>query len=207
MNYINKTRFFALFLTLTLLFTLALSYAKTTGRDISNAVVRLHIVANSNSERDQKLKLNVRDRIIKDTSHIFEETLSPTQALALASENISLIKNLAEDEIKRLGYDYPVTVSVGKEAFPTKTYGNLTLPSGRYNAVKVKIGEAEGENWWCVMYPPLCFTDGIISVSENSISQLKNSLSESEFMLLTKSSTSLPVEIKFKIVELFQSWF
>ncbi|MBO5955696.1 MAG: stage II sporulation protein R [Clostridia bacterium] len=207
MNYINKTRFFALFLTLTLLFTLALSYAKTTGRDISNAVVRLHIVANSNSERDQKLKLNVRDRIIKDTSHIFEETLSPTQALALASENISLIKNLAKNEIKRLGYDYPVTVSVGKEAFPTKTYGNLTLPSGRYNAVKVKIGEAEGENWWCVMYPPLCFTDGIISVSENSISQLKNSLSESEFMLLTKSSTSLPVEIKFKIVELFQSWF
>lgn len=207
MNYINKTRFFALFLTLTLLFTLALSYAKTTGSDISNAVVRLHIVANSNSERDQKLKLNVRDRIIKDTSHIFEETLSPTQALSLASENISLIKNLAEDEIKRLGYDYPVTVSVGKEAFPTKTYGNLTLPSGRYNAVKVKIGKAEGENWWCVMYPPLCFTDGIISVSENSISQLKNSLSESEFMLLTKSSTSLPVEIKFKIVELFQSWF
>ena len=207
MNYINKTRFFALFLTLTLLFTLALSYAKTTGRDISNAVVRLHIVANSNSERDQKLKLNVRDRIIKDTSHIFEETLSPTQALALATENISLINNLAENEIKRLGYDYPVTVSVGKEAFPTKTYGNLTLPSGRYNAVKVKIGEAEGENWWCVMYPPLCFTDGIISVSENSISQLKNSLSESEFMLLTKSSTSVPVEIKFKIVELFQSWF
>ena len=207
MNYINKTRFFALFLSLTLLFTLALSYAKTTGRDISNAVVRLHIVANSNSERDQKLKLNVRDRIIKDTSHIFEETLSPTQALALATENISLIKNLAENEIKRLGYDYPVTVSVGKEAFPTKTYGNITLPSGRYNAVKVKIGEAEGENWWCVMYPPLCFTDGIISVSENSISQLKNSLSESEFMLLTKSSTSVPVEIKFKIVELFQSWF
>ncbi len=207
MHYINKTRFFALFLTLTLLFTLALSYAKTAGSDIANAVVRLHIVANSNSKIDQELKLKVRDRIITDTAHIFEGTESASKALSIAAENASLIRQLAEDEIRRLGYSYPVTVSVGREAFPTKAYGSVTLPSGRYNAVKVQIGDAVGENWWCVMYPPLCFTDGVVTVSESSISQLENSLSQSEFELVTKSSGSLPVEIRFKIVEIFQGLF
>lgn len=207
MHYINKTRFFALFLTLTLLFTLALSYAKTAGSDISNAVVRLHIVANSNSKGDQELKLMVRDRIITDTSHIFEGTESASQALALAAESSSLIKQLAEDEIRRLGYSYPVTVSVGKEAFPTKAYGNVTLPSGKYNAVKIQIGEAAGKNWWCVMYPPLCFTDGVVSVAESSVKQLQSSLSRSEFELVTQSSESIPVEIRFKLVEIFQGWF
>lgn len=207
MQYINKTRFFALFFTLTLLFTIILSYAKSLGANISDAVVRLHIVANSNSDADQKLKLAVRDRILRDTSHIFSQTENPDQALALALENTHYIKTIAEDEIRCCGFDYNVSVDVGQTKFPTKVYGNIALPKGKYNAVNIRIGKACGENWWCVMYPPLCFTDGVVSVSKDSQQQLKENLSPSEYSLITESSESFPVEVKFKIVELFQNLF
>lgn len=207
MHYINKTRFFALFITLTLLFTIILSYARSLGEDIADAVVRLHIVANSDSASDQRLKLQVRDRILRDTSHIFSQTKNPIQALSLARENTDYIKAIAEDELRRLGFDYRVSVDVGETVFPTKIYGNVALPKGKYNAVNIRIGEAKGENWWCVMYPPLCFTDGIMSVSTAAQEQLKKNLSPSEYRLITESSESVPVEIKFKLVEIFQNLF
>ena len=207
MHYINKPRFFALILTLTLLFTIALSYARSLGADIADAVVRLHIVANSNSEADQKLKLQVRNRILRDAAHIFGQTDNAGQALSLARENSAYIKEIAEDEIRRLGFDYNAAVSVGETAFPTKVYGDIALPAGKYNAVTIDIGQAKGENWWCVMYPPLCFTDGIVSIAESAKEQLKESLSPSEYQLITESSESFPVEVRFKLVELFQSRF
>ena len=207
MHYINKTRFFALFISLTLLFTIILSYAKSLGGDIADAVVRLHIVANSNTPVDQQLKLQVRDRILRDTSHIFSQTENPMQALGLARENTNYIKAIAEDELRRLGFDYDVSVDVGETDFPTKIYGNIALPKGKYNAINIRIGAAKGENWWCVMYPPLCFTDGIVSLPEDAQKQLKKNLSPSEYRLITQSSESVPLEIKFKLVEIFQNLF
>ncbi len=205
MKYINKTRFFALFLTFTLLFTLALSYAKTVGSDISKSVVRLHIIANSNSNADQSLKLKVRDRILKDASHIFNDTDNSGIALNLAKDNSAFIKSLAEDEIRRLGFEYPVSINIGEYPFPTKVYGDIALPAGKYNAVRIEIGDAKGENWWCVMYPPLCFAEGVLSASKDAKAQLKNSLSSEEYQLISENSPS--VEVRFKIVELFQQWF
>ncbi len=208
MNYINKTRFFALMLSLTLLFSLILSYAESTGSDIANSVVRLHIVANSNSAEDQELKLKVRDRILAETSHVFNNTPTASDALSKARQHSDLIKQIALDEIRQNGFDYDVSVSVGESAFPTKTYGDIILPSGKYNAVKVKIGNGSGENWWCVMYPPLCFTSGVLSVSDEAKTNLKKSLSPSSYELITKSpDSSIPVEIKFRIVEVFQELF
>lgn len=207
MHYINQTRFFALFFTLTLLFTIILSYAKTAGANISDAVVRLHIVANSNSGADQQLKLQVRNRILNDTSHIFNQSANTVEALSFARENADYIKTIAEEEIRRLGFDYDVSVDIGETVFPTKFYGNIALPKGKYNAVNIRIGEAKGENWWCVMYPPLCFTDGVLSTSEASRKQLKQSLSPSEYSLITENSESMPVEVKFKLVEIFQNLF
>jgi stage II sporulation protein R len=207
MHYINKTRFFALFFTLILLFTFILSYAKTAGANISDAVVRLHIVANSNSNADQQLKLQVRDRILSDATHIFKQSENPEQALNLARANTDYIKSIALAEIRRLGFDYDVSVNIGETNFPTKVYGNIALPQGRYNAVNIRIGDAKGENWWCVMYPPLCFTDGIVSASDDAKNRLKDSLSPSEYNLITKSSESVPVEIQFKLVEIFQKLF
>lgn len=207
MHYINKTRFFALFFTLILLFTLILSYSLSTGKDISNAVVRLHIIANSNSESDQAMKLKVRDRITKDTAHLFKNITDSHEALAVAEKNAEYIRQSALSELKNLGCDLPVKVSIGEDMFPTKFYGDVSLPAGRYNAVRIEIGEAVGENWWCVMYPPLCFTDGTIALSEDAKTKLKSTLTETEYELVTKNGKSVPVEIRFRLVEMFQKLF
>ncbi len=205
MHYINKSRFFALVLILTLLFSLLISYAKSTGSNISDAVVRLHIIANSNSQQDQVLKLKVRDKVLQDASHILETSQSVPDALYTAKANSGLIQEIAETEIRRLGFDYPVKVSVGEYPFPTKVYGDIALPSGKYNAVRVEIGKAAGENWWCVMYPPLCFTDGVVA-TDSMKKQLENNLSPADYNLITQTD-SVPVEVRFRIVEIFQNLF
>lgn len=208
MKSINKPRFFALFFLFILIFTLLISYAKATGSDISDSVLRLHILANSNLDCDQQLKLAVRDRILKDTREIFENTDSAAEAARLARENSSLFRQIAENVIRAQGFDYPVSVSVEETDFPTKSYGSITLPSGKYNAVRIEIGEAQGENWWCVMYPPLCFTDGILAVPGKAKALLEESLSADEYKLITgESSGVIPVEVRFKIVEIFQNLF
>ncbi len=205
MKYINKTHFLILTTTLTLLFSFLLSYAQNTSRNIANSVVRLHIVANSDSDEDQALKFAVRDRLLKDASSIFQNAKTPNDALCSASENIDLITQIAEDEIKAHGFNYDTTVKIGFFSFPTKTYDNIMLPSGKYNAVRVEIGSGKGKNWWCVMYPPLCFTEGIVSISEESRQKLKSSIPDEEYALITgQSKGAIPVEIKFKVVEIFQ---
>lgn len=208
MKHINQARFFALMLTLTLIFTLLISYAKAIGSDISNSVLRLHILANSNTDADQQLKLAVRDRVLTEAGDIFKNAGSAKESARLATENSELIRSISENEIKNRGFDYPVAVSVEEAAFPTRIYGGLALPSGKYTAVRIKIGEANGENWWCVMYPPLCFADGVITASDEAKSTLAQSLSENSYNLVTgKTGGAIPVEIKFKIVEIFQNIF
>lgn len=208
MKYINKQRFLFLVLILTLFFTLSISYAKAVSNDISNSVFRLHIVANSDSSGDQQLKLAVRDRILTDTAHLFESTDSAHTAAQIAKEHLSEICKIAQNEIYSQGYTYKISAKVGEFAFPTKSYKDITLPSGKYTALRIEIGDAAGKNWWCVMYPPFCLTDGIISCPESSKLKLKNSLSPNEYSLVTKEdSGAIPVEIKFKIVEIFQNIF
>lgn len=208
MQHINKARLIFLFILLTLIFSLLISYAQSTVQNISGSVLRLHIVANSNTDFDQQLKLAVRDKVLSKTSHIFQNTHSADEAKALAKKHSVLIQKTAKDEIKRLGFDYPVNVSVTECAFPTKFYGDISLPCGKYNAVKIEIGEAKGENWWCVMYPPLCFTEGMISVPSETKSRLRNTLSQEEYNLVTNTQSGvIPVEMRFKIVEIFQKYF
>ena len=205
MQYINKQRLLALFLVLTLLFTILLSYAQKTGNDISNSLMRINIIANSDSETDQSLKLRIRNRVLRETQNIFTNVQSPEETISLARENIRLIRKIAEDEVERTGFDYKVKVTVGAFPFPTKSYGNLTLPAGKYNAVRIELGEAQGKNWWCVLYPPLCFTDGVLSADTAAMSKLENSLSEKEFSLI--SQNTVPVRVRFKLVEVFRNIF
>ncbi len=208
MKSINKNRLLILTIILTFIFALIISYAKTAGNDISNSVLRLHIVANSNSEIDQKLKLDVRDRIIKETSKLFASAKSPVEAISIAKSNLDTIIKIANNEIKGQGFDYTAIAKIGEFAFPTKTYGDISLPSGKYKALRIELGAAKGKNWWCVMYPPLCFADGILVAPQDAKSQLKNSLSEEEYNLISKNhSGKIPVEIRFKIVEIIQSLF
>lgn len=205
MKYINKPKLCSLILVITLIFTLAVSYARNVHRDLSKSLVRLHIIANSDFKCDQELKIAVRDRLLCDFGEIFSECESAEKALLLADSNLDLIRAAAEDEIRRHGFALSVSAETGAFPFPTKVYGDIRLPAGRYNAVQVKIGNAEGQNWWCVMYPPLCFTDGIAHISDNSRRKLKNSLSNSEYKLITEaSSENIPVKLRFKIVELLR---
>ena len=208
MRNISKSKLLFLISVLTLGLALTITYARNIGDDISKSVLRLHIIANSNTDTDQNLKLKVRDRIIADAKNLFLDCHSLEQSIEIANTNIQYIKQIVEDEISKQGFEYLAEVSVGEVAFPTKTYGNITLPSGKYTALCIKIGEAKGQNWWCVMYPPLCFTDGVLAASSDANAKLQAELKPSEYNLITKqNSGAIPVEVKFKIVEVFQNLF
>jgi len=129
--------------------------------------IRLHVLANSNLFYDQDLKHKVKDRIIKETTESFNRATNSTEAMSIAASELSRIERIARQEIRRQGFSYPVRVEMGTYRFPVKNYLTLNdeglsrfaLPPGRYQAVRVIIGEGKGANWWCVLYPPLCFTD------------------------------------------------
>ncbi len=193
-----------IFLALMLTFLSAFSvWAKSEKEEIAEAVLRLHIVANSNSLEDQKLKIKVRDALIKEFQSISENTENKKEAMEKAIKEKEKIKSIAEEEIIKNGFSYGVTVDIGKSKFPTKIYDNVALPKGYYDAINVKIGDGNGENWWCVMYPPLCFADSIsMRMNECSISVLKEALSEEEFRIITEREDA-KIKIKFKILELF----
>ncbi len=125
-------------------------------RDITQTVFRLHILANSDSEEDQSLKLKVRDAVLEENSDIFEDCKSAEEAAAAAREHIDEIKSSAEKVLAENGAGYGAECSIAKMRFDDRVYGDMTMPAGEYLALRVTLGDAEGKNWWCVMFPPLC---------------------------------------------------
>lgn len=123
---------------------------------IRDSVLRLHILANSDSAEDQALKLTVRDAVVKQTAGLFDEAVNEEQARAIAEEKLPAIQQTAQQCVYDAGYDYPVTAELVDMYFTTRTYDTVTLPAGTYEAVRIRIGEAAGQNWWCVVFPPLC---------------------------------------------------
>ena len=128
--------------------------------DIANEIIRFHVIANSNTDEDQALKLKVRDKVIEFVSNSLKESNSLEESRKFIIENKSNIERIAKSVIIENGYDYNVTSSLSRENFPDKIYGDVVFPQGEYEAYRILIGEAKGENWWCVMFPPLCFVDG-----------------------------------------------
>lgn len=122
-------------------------------------LIRLHVVANSDSAADQELKRKVRDEVVRHVAPEFSGTSNIDSARIIARSNLGRIKEIASREIKTEGKDYPVNVELDSFAFPTKHYGPFVLPAGDYEAVRVVIGAGGGANWWCVLFPPLCFVD------------------------------------------------
>ena len=213
MRFITKFLFnekFKRFCIITLLFTLyvfisALSYTRAVCSDIQDSVFRLHVIANSDSDDDQKLKYIVRDSVINYINEITTNATSKEEVMLIAQENLSQIQSIALQTIIENGYDYTVNINIGNFYFPTKKYGDITFPPGYYDALKIEIGESKGQNWWCVMFPPLCFVDvtsGI--VPDESKENLKSNLSQEEYDLISTNSTD--IEIKFKIVEVLQNF-
>ncbi len=158
-------------------------------------VLRLHILANSDSTEDQALKLKVRDRILEETGDLFESTADLKDAEAVAMQNLEKVKLVAEAVVCAEGYDYPIEVTFCNMYFNTRTYDKFTMPAGRYDALRVTIGNAEGKNWWCVLYPPLCLP------AAQPEKQLEDVLEEDEMEVV---SASPKYEIRFAFLEIFE---
>ena len=183
----------------------AVSYTHAVTTDIADSVFRLHVIANSDSAEDQNLKYTVRDKVIEYMSSISQNASSKEAVIVIAKANLDKILAIASQTIRENGYTYSVNVEVGNFSFPSKRYGDITLPPGYYDALRIKIGEAEGQNWWCVMFPPLCFVDvtsGVVPDESKEI--MKQNLSNEEFDLISKNSNE--VKVKFKIVEVLQNF-
>ena len=181
----------------------AISYVEAVSTDISDSVFRLHVIANSDSDEDQSLKYKVRDNLLKYMNNICSNCSSKQEAINLVTEHKEEFKQVALDTIKEEGYSYNVKINIGNFEFPTKQYGDISLPAGYYDALRVEIGEAKGRNWWCVMFPSLCFIDvssGI--VPEESKEELQNILSDEEYSIISDNSDN-GIKLKFKLIEFF----
>ena len=180
----------------------AISYVSAVSQNISKSVFRLHVIANSDSDEDQNLKYIVRDNLINYMNKLTENITSKDEAIKLAKEHETDFYRIAKQTIEDNGYDYDVKIEIGNSYFPTKYYGDISLPAGYYDALKVEIGNSAGQNWWCVMFPPLCFVDmstGI--VPEESKQTIKENLPAEEYALVSNSNDE-NINFKFKLIEL-----
>lgn len=181
----------------------ATSYVQAVFTDISDSVFRLHVIANSDSEEDQNLKYKVRDKLLDYMNSLCVDVKSKEDAISLVEKHKKDFENIALKVIHDEGFDYSVNINIGNFNFPTKTYGDISLPAGMYDALRVEIQNASGQNWWCVMFPSLCFIDissGI--VDEDSKTLLKDNLSEEAYTVVSDNSNSA-IKFKFKILEFF----
>ncbi|XZI52561.1 stage II sporulation protein R [Clostridium perfringens] len=172
--------------------------------DISEKLIRFHVLANSDSDIDQDLKLRVKDEVLKYISPILNESQSLEESREILKREDKNIIKIAEDYIKSQGFDYTVETTLTRENFPVKEYGNIVLPQGEYEAYRILIGEGKGQNWWCVMFPPLCFIDvtkGQVAYDETE-KKMKDVLSEEEFKSVNKKENN--VNFEFKVIDLFK---
>ncbi|WP_243122850.1 stage II sporulation protein R [Haloimpatiens lingqiaonensis] len=174
--------------------------------EISNKLIRFHVIANSDEEVDQKLKLKVKDEVIKYIQPKLKNSKSIEESRNIIKENDENIIKLAKEIVKKHGYDYKVSSTFSRENFPVKTYGNITLPAGNYEAYRILIGKGEGRNWWCVMFPPLCFVDvtkGEVAYKDTE-KEMKKVLSKEEYKSIDNTCNETIV-LKFKILEFIKS--
>lgn len=174
-----------------------------TEKNLSDNLLRMHIIANSDSVTDQNIKLKVRDNILNEMGEELSSYSNASYAKYDLSKKFKKIKSIAEKTLLDEGICEPVTVSLENTFFPSKSYRDITLPKGNYDALKVEIGKAEGQNWWCVMFPPLCFADCTTGEIKNDDKEkLKSNLGESDVNLITSDKGS--IKVKFKLYELWQ---
>ena len=186
------------------IFICAYSYVNAVSENLSDNVFRLHVIANSDSVKDQNLKYIVRDALIEYMDNLSENCSSKEEVIEITNNHIEDFKQIAENTIKNQGHSYSVEVEIGNFEFPTKTYGDVSFPAGYYDALRVKIGEAKGQNWWCVMFPPLCFVDVTTGVvPEDSKQDLQSNLSYEEYKIISDTESS-DMKFKFKLIEFFE---
>lgn len=197
-----------------LFFILAALFAITVSRMVSlhqmqqqvaDKVIRFHVLANSDSSQDQELKLAVRDRVGTYLGEQLASAEDVADGKAIITAHLEEIEACAAEEIARWGYDYPVTASLETCYFPIKAYGKAVFPPGNYQALRVVIGEGEGKNWWCVLYPNLCFSGSLYQIDEDASTQkLQTVLSPEEYKLIMENKE---YEIGFRIREMIFGMF
>lgn len=168
--------------------------------DVKDAVIRFHVLANSDSEEDQNLKLKVRDEILNYLQPSLKDSESIEESRKMILEKQGDIEKIALKVIKENGYSYDVTTELARENFPEKSYGNITLPQGNYEAFRVIIGNGEGHNWWCVMFPALCFID----VTKGKVEEEE---SREKLDKVVEENKEEKVKVKLKSVEVFNKFF
>lgn len=198
----KKITIFGLLIVLLCGFVLVRSGNSST-ESINDKLIRFHVVANSDSEEDQNVKLQIRDEILRKYGPIISKSDSRNQSLQLISENLKEIENTANNILSKEGKSYAAKAVLGESIFPIKQYGTITLPAGEYTALKVVLGEGGGKNWWCVMFPPLCFIDVTRGLtSEETDKELKKVISSKDVESITafKQETS-KIEVVAKAKE------
>lgn len=175
--------------------------------EMPDRLFRLHILANSDAEEDQRLKYELRDYLLKDMSDIFEDCTSAEEAKAAAKENLGLIARKSQEFAEEKGYDYTVKASVENIYFTTRRYGSFVAPAGNYDALRIVIGEGEGHNWWCVMFPPLCL--GAVEKYERENGNLTGDLLPDALSaeVSEQIESDRPFEIRFALFEWFKARF
>ncbi len=195
--------------------------------DVKDSLIRFHVIANSDNEEDQNLKLKVKNKVIDYLYPYLNDSQSLDESRQIIKDRMQEVKRLAEEVIKDNNYKYRIQVELSRENFPDKSYGNITLPQGNYEAFRIIIGDGQGRNWWCVMFPPLCFVDESkaeveYDKTEEKINSTKNNLNlemklnsdgnKSEELDKQnddndKQNNKNDIQIKFKIVEILKSIF
>ncbi len=163
--------------------------------EIYDNTLRLHVLANSDSESDQQLKLCVRDAVVEKTAELTKGCKNIEEAVLIYKNNLGVLEETAQNVVNEKGYSYDVNVTFGKETYPEREYEGVRLPAGEYTSLKINIGESEGKNWWCVLFPPLC-----VDASKAEEELIQTGFTPNQIKLLTDSETP-KYKIRFRILE------
>ncbi len=167
--------------------------------EIYESVVRLHVIANSDSEADQALKLTVRDALLEVMPTVLDGATDRDSALIKLEASLDELQSVAETTVRDAGYDYPVTVTLGEESYPQKSYESVCFPAGRYESLQVKIGDADGQNWWCVLFPQLC-----LSGAKNAEAAfVEVGLTPEQYKIITETEDT-KYKLRFKLLEVIE---
>lgn len=178
-------------------------YATAMSKDLSEKVIRFHVIANSDTQEDQLLKENVRDAVLLYMEPLLKDSPSIAETRQRIINHKEEINEIAQTIIANWGKDYTVYTELTHEEFPTKSYGDIVFPAGNYEACRIVIGKGEGQNWWCVMYPPLCYVDaatGVVPLEGKK--ELKENLTKEQYEIVAFQSEK-PYEVRFKLIEWF----
>jgi len=210
LRIIKEAKLLAISLTIGLAFAISAAaytyvYSASTQRDIAENVIRFHVLAHSDDYVDQAVKEIVRNEVLVEFEGLLSSADSVSETRQLLKAELPQIQSHAESVVRKLGYNYEVEARLESVFFPTQVYGDLSFPPGIFEALQITIGDGIGQNWWCLMFPPLCFVD--MTSTETGRQQLADTVSEESFRLLTHqdADASPTMEVRFRVVEWWQN--